>query len=315
MDQARIEVELNLLLLKMAEIQKSVDEGVEVLREEGSSGELEGIVDKVMREVDSWTDRCGSGRDAAHPPPEDAGPDGAAREDRAADRGPEAVKDGEGVGLIDVPLGPRPPEHGRGHRRSGARRDGVLGRDPMVLGGWEAAGAGGADPRGAGWKDNDPSCPRHGPQPLVLQRPRRPGDDRGSPLGHRPRRASGRGGGGRPPGQEDGEAAGQEAERAKLRRYSGPLSGPGGGKGVLLALENLEPAPWNLCSDPNEMGRFLDEFPRLGMTLDISHATPPPSGALAFVEALGDRILDVHVSATVDGVRHLPPSAGPSTWS
>jgi hypothetical protein len=59
MDQARIEVELNLLLLKIAEIQKSVDEGVEVLREEGKlPGELEGIVEKVMREVDSWTDQC-----------------------------------------------------------------------------------------------------------------------------------------------------------------------------------------------------------------------------------------------------------------
>ncbi len=112
------------------------------------------------------------------------------------------------------------------------------------------------------------------------------------------------------PGKRTARRPAREAERAKLRRYLGLCLDRAEERGVLLALENLEPAPWNLCSDPNEMGRFLDEFPRLGMTLDISHATPPPSGALAFVEALGDRILDVHVSATVDGVRHLPLSAG-----
>lgn len=112
------------------------------------------------------------------------------------------------------------------------------------------------------------------------------------------------------PGKRTAKRPAREEEREKLRRYLEVCLDRAVEEGVLLALENLEPAPWNLCSEPDEMGRFLDEHPRLGMTLDISHATPPPSRALAFVEALGDRILDVHVSATIDGVRHLPVSSG-----
>jgi len=58
-DQARIELELNLVLLKTVEIRAALMEGVEALREEGRlPGELEGIVEKVTREVDGWTDQC-----------------------------------------------------------------------------------------------------------------------------------------------------------------------------------------------------------------------------------------------------------------
>jgi len=111
------------------------------------------------------------------------------------------------------------------------------------------------------------------------------------------------------PGKRTAKRPAREAERQKFRRYLDACLDRAEEKGMLLALENLEPAPWNICADPEEMNQFLDELP-IGMTLDISHATPPLSKAIAFVEILEDRILNVHVSATRDGVRHLPTSDG-----
>ncbi len=109
------------------------------------------------------------------------------------------------------------------------------------------------------------------------------------------------------PGKRTAKRPVREAERQKLRRYLEVCLDRAEERAIYLALENLEPAPWNICSDPEEMGLFLDELP-LGMTLDISHAAPPLSRAIEFVDRLGDRILNVHVSTTRDGVRHLPPS-------
>jgi sugar phosphate isomerase/epimerase len=111
------------------------------------------------------------------------------------------------------------------------------------------------------------------------------------------------------PGKRTAKRPAREAERQKLRRYLDACLDRAEERGVLLALENLEPAPWNICADPEEMNQFLGEL-SLGMTLDISHATPPLSRAIAFIETLKDRILNVHVSATRNGVRHLPPSDG-----
>lgn len=111
------------------------------------------------------------------------------------------------------------------------------------------------------------------------------------------------------PGKRTAKRPVREAERQKFRRYLDACLDRAEKRGILLALENLEPEPWNICADPEEMNQFLDELP-LGMTLDISHATPPLSTAIDFVETLQDRILNVHVSATRDGVRHLPASDG-----
>jgi tRNA A58 N-methylase Trm61 len=59
LDQARIEAELNLVLLNIAEIQEAISDGVERLREEGKlTMEFEKMVQNVMREVDGWTDQC-----------------------------------------------------------------------------------------------------------------------------------------------------------------------------------------------------------------------------------------------------------------
>jgi hypothetical protein len=59
LDQARIEAELNLVLLNIVEIQKAVEDGLKRLREEGKlTMEFEKMVQNVVRDVDGWTDQC-----------------------------------------------------------------------------------------------------------------------------------------------------------------------------------------------------------------------------------------------------------------
>jgi len=111
------------------------------------------------------------------------------------------------------------------------------------------------------------------------------------------------------PGKRTAKRPVRDTERQKFCKYLDACLGRAEERGVLLALENLEPAPWSICAEPEEMVRFLDEF-LIGMTLDISHATPPLSRAIAFVDHLKYRILNVHVSSTKNGVRHLLPSDG-----
>ncbi|MDF0590182.1 sugar phosphate isomerase/epimerase family protein [Candidatus Methanocrinis natronophilus] len=111
------------------------------------------------------------------------------------------------------------------------------------------------------------------------------------------------------PGRRTAKRPVREVEREKLRRYLRACLDRAVEGGILLALENLEPLPWNICADVEEMGRFLDDFP-LGMTLDISHAIPPLSRGIAFAETFAERILNVHVSTTREGTRHHPISDG-----
>lgn len=59
MDQARIEAELNLVLLNIATIQGAISDGVERMRVEGKlTIEFEKMVQNVVRDVDGWTDQC-----------------------------------------------------------------------------------------------------------------------------------------------------------------------------------------------------------------------------------------------------------------
>ncbi len=59
MDQARIEAELNLVLLNIVQIQEAISDGVEQLRVEGKlTMEFEKMVQNVVRDVDGWTDQC-----------------------------------------------------------------------------------------------------------------------------------------------------------------------------------------------------------------------------------------------------------------
>jgi hypothetical protein len=59
LDQARIEAELNLVLLNIVQIQEAISDGVERMRVEGKlTMEFEKMVQNVVRDVDGWTDQC-----------------------------------------------------------------------------------------------------------------------------------------------------------------------------------------------------------------------------------------------------------------
>jgi len=111
------------------------------------------------------------------------------------------------------------------------------------------------------------------------------------------------------PGKRTAKRPVRQVELDKFRKYLEVCLDCALEMGVPLALENLEPALWSMCTTPEEMAPILDEYP-IGLTLDISHAIPPLSLALSFVETFSDLILNVHVSATHENMRHLPPSDG-----
>ncbi|MHC1631006.1 MAG: sugar phosphate isomerase/epimerase family protein [Methanotrichaceae archaeon] len=111
------------------------------------------------------------------------------------------------------------------------------------------------------------------------------------------------------PGKRTTKRPVRKRDWIKFRRYLDACLDHAQEKKILLALENLEPSPSNMCTNPKEMNAVLEEY-SIGMTLDISHATPPLSLALSFVELLADSILNVHVSTTRGTTRHLRPSDG-----
>jgi len=73
-----------------------------------------------------------------------------------------------------------------------------------------------------------------------------------------------------------------------------------------LSLENSMPAISSMCSSMNEMKEVLDKFPGLFFTFDIAHACMhSQKRALAFIEELGDRMINVHVATPHNG-KHSP---------
>ncbi|NYT02520.1 MAG: sugar phosphate isomerase/epimerase [Methanosarcinales archaeon] len=111
------------------------------------------------------------------------------------------------------------------------------------------------------------------------------------------------------PGHRTARRAFRPADWKKFYRYLDACLIRSRRLGVILSLENLQEEIWNICYQPEEMAAVLEKYP-LAMTLDISHATPPISRALSFVDRLFERIVNVHVSATVEGNKHMPPSDG-----
>ncbi|MCX9014637.1 MAG: sugar phosphate isomerase/epimerase [Candidatus Methanoperedens sp.] len=76
---------------------------------------------------------------------------------------------------------------------------------------------------------------------------------------------------------------------------------------IQLALENSMPSVSSMCSSPDEMKTVLDKFPSLFFTFDVVHAyIESPGNAMAFIEELGGRIINVHVGAPHNGKPHYP---------
>jgi len=113
------------------------------------------------------------------------------------------------------------------------------------------------------------------------------------------------------PGHRTAKRPPRPEERRKFCRFLDCCLDQASRLGVCLALENLPPKPWNLCSSPDGLAYVLSHR-QVGFAFDISHATaaPPKSRALEFMDLLGDRVINTHISATVNGVQHMPPSTG-----
>jgi len=73
-----------------------------------------------------------------------------------------------------------------------------------------------------------------------------------------------------------------------------------------LSLENSMPVISSMCSSVSEMKEVLNKFPGLFFTFDIAHACMhSQKRAFAFIEELGDRIINVHVATPHNG-KHSP---------
>ncbi len=77
--------------------------------------------------------------------------------------------------------------------------------------------------------------------------------------------------------------------------------------GMKIALENSMPGVSSMCSIPGEMKNVLNDFPGLFFTFDAAHAfVASPETAFAFLDELGDKIINVHIGAAHDGKPHYP---------
>lgn len=98
-----------------------------------------------------------------------------------------------------------------------------------------------------------------------------------------------------------------EEEWQKFERYLEICTQQADAMNIRLALENSMPSVSSMCSSPDEMKPILDKFPSLFFTFDVVHAfIESPENTLAFVEELGDRIINVHVGAPHNGKPHYP---------
>ncbi|SDF35260.1 Sugar phosphate isomerase/epimerase [Thermus arciformis] len=86
---------------------------------------------------------------------------------------------------------------------------------------------------------------------------------------------------------------------------------------IPLALENLALEEGDLLRGPEELKGLLDRFPGLGFCLDVGHALVElgPRGPLLYWEALGERLLHLHLHDN-HGRKddHLPVGAGSVPW-
>jgi len=98
-----------------------------------------------------------------------------------------------------------------------------------------------------------------------------------------------------------------EEDWRKFERYLRICTQQADVMNIKLALENNMPSVSSMCSSADEMKSVLDRFPTLFFTFDVVHAfIASPENAMAFVEELGDRIINVHVGAPHDGKPHYP---------
>ncbi|MDD1674156.1 MAG: sugar phosphate isomerase/epimerase [Methanomicrobiales archaeon] len=74
-----------------------------------------------------------------------------------------------------------------------------------------------------------------------------------------------------------------------------------------ICIENMPPAINSLLSRPSDVRELLDREPWLWLTLDTAHALAGSERDLEmYWEDAGNRIANIHLSGTRDGIQHLP---------
>jgi sugar phosphate isomerase/epimerase len=109
------------------------------------------------------------------------------------------------------------------------------------------------------------------------------------------------------PGKRTAHRKPTDIDWEKFERYLGICLEKAKSLGVNLSLENSMPGVQSMCSNPQEMKEMLDKFPGLFFTFDVVHAfLNSRKTALSFIDELGDRIINVHVGAPLNGKPHYP---------
>jgi sugar phosphate isomerase/epimerase len=81
---------------------------------------------------------------------------------------------------------------------------------------------------------------------------------------------------------------------------------------IRICIENMAPAVNTLLSRPEEVRELLDREPWLHLTLDTAHALYGRADDLwRFWETCRERIANIHLSGTREGVMHLPVRGDP----
>ncbi len=79
------------------------------------------------------------------------------------------------------------------------------------------------------------------------------------------------------------------------------------GKRVLVAIENMEPKVNSLLYTPEGAFELLEREPWLHFTLDMGHALMASvEETIRFIDLCGNKLVNVHVSATKNGRPHYP---------
>jgi sugar phosphate isomerase/epimerase len=93
----------------------------------------------------------------------------------------------------------------------------------------------------------------------------------------------------------------------------GKLASEAGKRGIIVAVENMEPRPKEFMVRPIDFARLFREIPGLKLCLDLAHAAAAGDEVLdGFVAELGDQIRHVHISNVGEGRVHLPLNQGRS---
>ncbi|MDN7025226.1 sugar phosphate isomerase/epimerase [Methanoculleus sp. FWC-SCC1] len=111
------------------------------------------------------------------------------------------------------------------------------------------------------------------------------------------------------PGKRTARRVPSAYDYERFEGYIGKVRETTEGKRVKVAIENLEPRVNALLYTPEGAAEVLEREPWLYFTLDMGHALMVSvDETIRFIDLCGDRLVNVHVSATRDGKPHYPIS-------